>query len=311
MQNRPFAVIGIDYAGPLYCKNSRYKWYILLVTCGVSRALHLELAPTLKLKDFFNCFSRFCSRRQVPEIIISDNAATFVAASNQMSTTYGPLAPKWSFIPPRAPWWGGWYERLVRSVKNGLKKSIGLRHLNRTDLEVVLLRVEAAINTRPLTKSCDTTPLRPNDFLHPHHGVMLLPDKELEREVLEELQATQKKAVVEVWTKWQNNYIVNLPHLISKHFTNKELEVCDLVLINDKHFNKNRLTWPLGRITKLFPGRDNKVRSVEIQTQSGLLVRAIQSLHKLELSKHDFSDNETTLSGRVITSNNNNLPHLS
>ena len=31
----PFSVTGIDYAGPLFCKGSKNRFYILLFTCGV------------------------------------------------------------------------------------------------------------------------------------------------------------------------------------------------------------------------------------------------------------------------------------
>jgi len=43
--SRPFAVTGIDFAGPLYIKvgNGMHKAYITLFTCATTRAVHLEL----------------------------------------------------------------------------------------------------------------------------------------------------------------------------------------------------------------------------------------------------------------------------
>ena len=32
---------------------------------------------------------------------------------------------EWKFILERAPWWGGFYERLIRSAKGCLKKILG------------------------------------------------------------------------------------------------------------------------------------------------------------------------------------------
>ncbi len=63
VQNRPFSVVGLDFAGPLSCKGSNKKWYILLITCASVRAVHLEMTPSQNLTDFFNCFSKFTSRR--------------------------------------------------------------------------------------------------------------------------------------------------------------------------------------------------------------------------------------------------------
>ena len=46
-----------------------------------------------------------------------------------------------------------------------------------------------------------------------------------------------------------------------------------------------RLQWPLGRVTQLFPGRDGKIRSVQIKTSKGkTLTRSVQLLHELEIS---------------------------
>ena len=37
--------------------------------------------------------------------------------SKELCIYLGPKAPEWKFICPRSPWWGGWWGRLVRTVK--------------------------------------------------------------------------------------------------------------------------------------------------------------------------------------------------
>ena len=78
-----FSSVGIDFAGPLYVKSKsvQNKVYLALVTCGVSRALHLELVPDLSTETFLRCFKRFVSRRGVPSLVVTDNAKTLKAAS--------------------------------------------------------------------------------------------------------------------------------------------------------------------------------------------------------------------------------------
>lgn len=44
----PFTVIGLDNAGPLYCSDQPgKKMYVLLITCAVIRAVHLEVVESL------------------------------------------------------------------------------------------------------------------------------------------------------------------------------------------------------------------------------------------------------------------------
>ena len=55
------------------------------------------------------------------------------------------------FIVPRDPWWGGFYERLLKSVKLPLKKIFGNAMLDAEQMATVLTEIEAQINSRPLT----------------------------------------------------------------------------------------------------------------------------------------------------------------
>ena len=52
------------------------------------------------------------------------------------------LRVRQKFILPGSPWWGGFYERLMRSVKMSLKKNLGKSLLGYEELETVLLKIE-------------------------------------------------------------------------------------------------------------------------------------------------------------------------
>ncbi|GFR21716.1 DUF5641 domain-containing protein [Trichonephila clavata] len=75
---------------------------------------------------------------------------------------------EWKFIVEGAPWWGGFWERLVRSVKNCLKCVLGKTSLMYEELNTVLIEVEAVINSRPLTYVYNDVnepdPLTPSHF---------------------------------------------------------------------------------------------------------------------------------------------------
>lgn len=51
----------------------------------------------------------------------------------------------------KAPWWGGYWERLVQSIKSPLKKVIGRYSLSFDELGTLLTEVEGVTNAKPLT----------------------------------------------------------------------------------------------------------------------------------------------------------------
>ena len=63
---------------------------------------------------------------------------------------------------------GGFWERLIRSVKRSLKKSIGKSRLNYEELNTILVEVEAIIISRPLTYVLDDQG-GISDILSPSH----------------------------------------------------------------------------------------------------------------------------------------------
>ena len=73
-----------NHAGPLYCCDTPLKKYwVLLFTCGVVRAVHLELVDTLSTYDTVLAFRRLVARRGLPKVIYSDNAKGFVEADHR------------------------------------------------------------------------------------------------------------------------------------------------------------------------------------------------------------------------------------
>lgn len=48
---------------------------------------------------------------------------------------------KWKFIADCAPWWGGFWERLIRTVKTALQQAWKTALLNYVELETVLTEV--------------------------------------------------------------------------------------------------------------------------------------------------------------------------
>nr|CAH7755984.1 unnamed protein product [Callosobruchus chinensis] len=125
-QNRPFVVVGMDFAGPFSIKDGRLrnraiiKAYLCIFICFSTKAVHLEAVTDLSTDSFLNALNRFVARRGLPNVLYSDNATNFVGAHRKLSKVYDFLAKtskdpavsefllsnsvQWKFIPPRSPW---------------------------------------------------------------------------------------------------------------------------------------------------------------------------------------------------------------
>ena len=57
------------------------KVCIFLLTCGLTRAIHLKLLSHQTADEFKRALKRLIARRGSPEKVYSDNAKTYVAAS--------------------------------------------------------------------------------------------------------------------------------------------------------------------------------------------------------------------------------------
>jgi len=125
-EDPPFSHTGLDFAGPLYIADKRGtdtdKTYVCLFTCASTRGVHLELTRGLDVDNFLLALRRFAARRGLPATIISDNAKTFKSSAKEVAKiTRSPevlsyLANNrttWKFIVEKAPWWGGFWERLI------------------------------------------------------------------------------------------------------------------------------------------------------------------------------------------------------
>lgn len=288
----PFAVTGLDFAGPLFAVDQpAKKLYILLFTCGVTRAVHLELTDSLSVPDCVLAIRRFSARRGLPSVLYSDNAKTFISVANKLQQYFSTLSPEWKFIAPRSPWWGGWWERLVRSVKSALKKSLGTRCLTKCELETTLSEVEACINSRPLTYINEDPDV--DDILTPSHFLIgrvagfqpHVPNSDelvnVNREDLSERELIRKRQLDKFWKMWSDDYLRNLPPTVKGFVPNCDLKKGSIVLLREN--NVPRMNWPLGIITNVFPGSDGIVRGVNVRTAKGELRRPIQKLHDLEI----------------------------
>ena len=127
----PFTNTGVDYFGPfeVKCMRKTRKRWCCFFTCLTTRAVHIEVVPSLEAETCLTAITRFTARRNKPAIILSNNGTNFVGAAKEMrdcinawnqpdiETSLAQKDIKWKFNPPGAPHYGGIWERLVRICK--------------------------------------------------------------------------------------------------------------------------------------------------------------------------------------------------
>ena len=160
----PFSYTGVDYAGPLFVHgqgvsdDDSYKVWICLFTCCVTCAVHLELVLDMSAPTFIRCLKCFAARRGLPRKFVSDNGKAFQVAARTLKDMVNQLVfaryltevgIEWTFNLEKAPWWGGFFERLIKSVKRCLRKIIGQAKFSYDELHTALVEVEAIVNSRP------------------------------------------------------------------------------------------------------------------------------------------------------------------
>jgi len=110
--------------------------------------------------SFLRAFRGFAGRRSLPTHMVSDSGFTFIATVEQIQELFeDPSVDKYltkkgvqsTFIPKRAPWFGGFYEQLIGITKNTLKKTLGRSLVNLDELNTIVIEIESVINDRPIT----------------------------------------------------------------------------------------------------------------------------------------------------------------
>ncbi|XP_075163365.1 uncharacterized protein LOC142235999 [Haematobia irritans] len=311
---RPFLIVGVDFCGPVNISmrirgKPPTKMFIAVFVCFTSKAVHLELVSNLTSECFLLCFKRFVSRRGLPSKVLCDNGTNFVGADRKLKELYRKLTNgelvsqaakmevEFSFIPPRAPHFGGLWEAAVKSAKYLLIRAIGSALLSVEEFQTVLVEVEAVLNSRPITPlSTD-----PNDgaVLTPAHlligGDLLSLPQEFVEDVpdckLGSLRRWQQLCIIKqkFWRAWSRDYILGLQNKGKWVQDEPNVEVGQLALIHEDNLPPQH--WLTGRVITVVKGKDGKVRVAEVQTKNGILKRPITKLAILP-QPHLFQNNK-------------------
>ncbi|CAH2068610.1 unnamed protein product, partial [Iphiclides podalirius] len=97
------------------------------------------------------------------------------------------------------------------------------------------------------------------------------------------------------WSRWVREYLPELQHRREPHGRVLSVQSGDLVQIVDANLPRN--VWPRGKVAATYPGPDNIVRTVDVQTRGGVLRRPVRKLVILPRAE----DSSTEDAGRATS----------
>lgn len=297
--SRPFAHCGVDYFGPIKVKRfdgrcrSIDTGYAAVFICLTTKMVHIECVSDLTTERFLWALARLASFYQMPKVMFSDNAKTFIGAKNElcdiskswksseMECFLTSKGIQWKFITPRAPNQGGIWEAAVKSAKHHMKRMLLNHSLTFERYQTLFAKISAVLNSRPLVPLTDN----PNElnYLTPSHAVIgerVIQPLSSDLSEIPSNRVKQQKILDKIhqdfWKVWRKEYLSTLQHRYKWNQPERNLQTGDFVLLKEDNVSPG--VWPIARIIEVYPGADNLVRSVKIRTPRTDLVRPINKL---------------------------------
>ena len=157
--------------------------------------------------------------------------------------------------------------------------------LTEESLVTLMCEVENIVNGRPITPVSDD----PNDLnaLTPNHLLIMRSNQELPPGIFSSVDNYSSKRWKQVqylsdlfWSRWTKEYLPLLQQRQKWGNIRRNFLIGDVVLLVDNLLPRN--SWNIGRIIQTYADDKGLVRSVQLRTKAGLLVRPINKLVLLE-----------------------------
>ena len=324
----PFTLCGVDMTGHFYVKvgTETVKRFVILFACCSSRAIHVEIAEDASAEAFARCFIRFTARRGSSSLLISDNGSNLVHFSKDLLSISEDAFTKdllikerveWKFIPVRAAFMGGMYERLIGLFKTVIKRSIGRNLLTLDEFSTVCAYAEASCNDRPLyyvsRQDTGTVPLTPNMLIFGRNlrqcsvdvSMVDLSDPSYAFGQPGHLNRTCKRlksTLIHVRKIWANEYLVALrEHDQLRNRGSPSTKYMLVPNINDVVVFDSGSVLKVGKIVELIPSSDQEIRKVKVESEGHESVQAVANLRRLESGGSSAEVPDTRLAHQADT----------
>ena len=293
VKSRPWRGTGIDYFGHFWCKEEKgkkYKVWMIMYTCGATRAVHFEAVKSRNVQDFLDANSRFMDSEGIPMSFISDHEGAFkkgsflydnVAKSKRVRQEFAKKRISWQFYTEKSPNKGGFIETLNSNVKRVMYKVLGKRTPTFEEFRTLAVHAKSVINDRPLTYlysdiGSEYKALSPSMLLRgynigeaPH--LNLNKPQDIDEEKLGERYFRQEKIKNSFWYSFNDIYIKSLfeRHVRQKKAQNELVvpKLGEVVLVYGGEKMPRRL-WRMGKVVELGGVKRGSIRQVTVQMLS-------------------------------------------
>jgi len=156
------------------------------------------------------------------------------------------------------------------------------------ELQTALVQAEALLNSRPLTvlsdDADDLVPLTPAHFLIGHSCVATAMEEVADDERINPRHRWRvlQDIIQRVWRRWVRE-IVARANLETKWQRDSGVSVKEgtvLLVLDDASARAN---WPLGRVVRIYPGKDGRVRVVDVLVKGKVYKRNVHRLVPLDV----------------------------
>ncbi|OTF70082.1 hypothetical protein BLA29_000907, partial [Euroglyphus maynei] len=278
-RSHPFEHIGVD----VFELKTSPKIAGVIFTCCVTRAVHFEVLERSTAEGVCDAFLVFAALRRTPTTIYSDNGTNLKRLGLMMNEAFIALKQKfqWKFNTPAAPFRGGFYESLIKSMKKGFYSIVWQKEIQPQMVRLILYRIQAMMNARPLVHD-DSTIVTPNHLMYGTNigGALAPPRRGVNPSSLLKYWRTTQRLVDGAWRTYRDVYLKGLRNYHRNSREYQRVKVGDDVLVVDDHLPVT--LWETGKIIEEIPDRNGVVRTYKVNVRGRTLARPAQRLAPLE-----------------------------
>ena len=187
----------------------------------------------------------------------------------------------WHWSPPNSPHFGGVFESIIKSGKKAIRAIIGQAELTDLELATAFAGAEDLLNSRPLMFQTDHPGdfrvLTPSMFFTGQLSGQVFPNNIDQQDFNPRTRWRYiQRCLSQVWKRWLKELLPSLGPRSKWIHDNRDYQVGDQVLVVSKDLP--RYKWKTARILTVHPGRDGRVRVVDIETEGRNLQTSVHRL---------------------------------